>query len=638
MNRMLIAVWLLGASGVVAYGQQNAGGRIVRAADLVEARVAAGAKPVRNQAVPRSGMLRFLLSPAGAELARAHPNLRGMLPRTGATAGAGTHRAMTWRPPVVSLRPAPPQPCNNFATGTKFNVEPDAGMPEIGFPVTQDTESVDFIPGGGLGGADLVIGGTDDFRGLWEANATFDGIENVVDAFGWGYSGTGYHVSRRGGCSADFEGGLPRLFDPVENQDLFGLGNPSVAVDATHGNVFASDLRGDQLVTGVSLFRTNAVRLNNERDCPSGTHLTDKNGNDTTARRCWPVGMMVGLSSNFTTINDREHVRADERAGGAGAGDVYVTWSRTQVGDQTTSVLLVACKGEFKSIADCSDPISVSGGDPGAFFADLVILPNGVISLTYAQVNQVFDTSLVPFFFVIYDIKHVTCKPLGAPLAPKCSESTVIATEKQPPYRAITNSRFDGIAAIPTHDVRRNRDGGLEEVVVWTRCKRSPFLPLGSGQFLEETGCPDADVVFTSARLEANGAPRKWGPVRVVNDHVGDQIFPRVAADRQTGEAHVAYYSSENDPAHHRLQLMVSTLRPGAEEMRPPKIRQSTLNEPDADVIVGAFFFGDYLGIASRDGRTYTHSTFNNFGIYGNSVIPGQDNVLTRSQRWHDED
>jgi hypothetical protein len=638
MNRILIAVGLLGITSVAAYGQLNAGGRIVSAADLAEARVGTRATLARDQIAPRSGMLRFLLSPAGAELARAHPNLRGMLPRTGATAGTGTHRARTRRPPVVSWRPPVPQPCNNFATGTKFNLEPDAGMSEIGFPVTQDTESVDFIPSGGLGGADLVIGGTDDFRGLWEANATFDGVENVVDAFGWGYSGTGYHVSRRGGCSADFEGGLPRIFDSVTQQDLFGLGNPSVAVDATRGNVFASDLRGNQFVTSVTLFRTNAVRLNSERDCPSGTHLTDKNGNDTTARTCWPVGVLVAPSSNFHTINDREHVRADERAAGAGAGDVYVSWSRTQVGDRTTSILLVACKGEFKSAKDCSDPIAVSGADPFAAFADLVILPNGAISLTYAQVNEVFDTSLVPFFFVSYDIKHVTCKPLGAPLAPKCSEPTAIATEKQPPFRAITNSRFDGIAAIPTHDVRRNRDGGLEEIVVWTRCKRSPFLPLGSGQFLEETGCPDADVVFTSARLEANGTPRKWGAVRVVNDHVGDQIFPRVAVDRQTGEAHVAYYSSENDPVHHRLQLMVSTLRPDAEEMRPPKIRQSTLNEPDADVIVGAFFFGDYLGIASRDGRTYTHSTFNNFGIYGNSVIPGQDNVLTRSQRWQDED
>ena len=43
-------------------------------------------------------------------------------------------------------------------------------------------------------------------------------------------------------------------------------------------------------------------------------------------------------------------------------------------------------------------------------------------------------------------------------------------------------------------------------------------------------------------------------------------------------------------------------------------------------------FFGNRLGIASRNGRTYIHGTFNNFGIYNGTLIPGQDNVLTRME------
>jgi hypothetical protein len=589
--------------------------------------------PFRGFLATPSGTIRFLLSPEGIKLARnsSHPNLRDLLQRWGIAVGpapaAVTGSGLRRQP--VAVAASAHRPCSNFRTGTSFNLEPETGMPEIGIPVPRNEESVDFIPGGGIHGADLVIGGANDYRGFLDAGATGGGT--VPNSFGWGFSGTGYYVNRSGGCGADFEGGLPHIFETEAQQEVFGLGDPVIAVDATRGNVYAADLRDGQAITALGLFRTTAALLNDPSSCPSGTHVADVKGRDTTAHRCWPKGIFVGAANPFQpfgTLVDKPHIRADQRRSGAGAGDVYVTFTRFGIRHFASEIYLSACAADFKTRRDCSKPLLLSGDDLHTQFSHIAVLPNGVVTITYTQENFIFDPNQRPAAFLAKDIKHVSCIPQGAPLAPKCSAATLVTTEMQTVPEFLTNASYR-VSTYPTHDYRRLPEGGLEEVVVWSRCKQNGFQPIGIGA-VEQVACPDADVVFTTAHLNKDGVPGKWGPVRVVDAGAGDQVFPWLAVDHETGEAHVAYLSSRNDGFHHRLQLMVSTLPAGAEKMDPPRMVLSTPSEPGSDAVLGASFIGDYIGMASHGGRTYVHSMINRMSTYDHILIPSQDNVLAR--------
>ena len=112
-------------------------------------------------------------------------------------------------PKAPGLSPGPPASICNTQTGNKFNLEPPGGSPGLNFVMPQDETPVDFIPGGGASGADLVVGGANDYRGI------FEGFVSSTPGT-WGFSGTGYYVHRSGGqndCSTAFEGGLPHLVD-----------------------------------------------------------------------------------------------------------------------------------------------------------------------------------------------------------------------------------------------------------------------------------------------------------------------------------------------------------------------------------------------------------------------------------------
>lgn len=600
--------------------------------DMLERLHLTNPKPFERYVAPVSGSVNFLFSSSGLEMiGRSHnQNLRSFAEQNGIALSPAPQRKVNSAPRTISPHiTSTLQPCN-LTRGTTFNLESDMGMSEIGFPVPQNEQSVDFAPGLGNAGADLVVGGSNDYRGLFDSMATASGTV-IPDAFGWGFSGTGYYVNRSGGCGADFEGGLPTIFDPVGGQDLFGLGDPVIAIDVTRGNVFAADLRMDRSVTAVGLFRTSLDRLRSETLCPSGTHLTDKTGADTTAKQCWPTSLLIGAADPTSprgTLVDKPHIRVDERPSGTGAGDVYISWTHFGIGD-SSSIMVAACSSNVISTADCSAPVQISGTDLNTQFSNIALLPTGAFTITYVQHNLIFDPANVPFLYEVTDIKHVNCIPRGAPARPICRAPSLVTSESQPVFSHLTNATYR-VATYPTHDVRTDAKGRPEEILTWSRCKQNPFLPVGTGLFDEMLICPDGDVVYTTSVLGPDGTVKGWTPISPVNANYGDQIQPWLTVNRQTGNTHILYYSSENDPFHHRLQLMMSTLPSGSAAISAPAIILASPDEPDSDPILGASFIGDYLAIASRGDRTYAHSTMHKLGSYGGRRTLGQDNVLTK--------
>ena len=111
---------------------------------------------------------------------------------------------------------------------------PCAATPPGALP--QDETSVDFLPGAGLSGADLVAGGANDFRGFFGA---------------LGDSATGYYVHRNGAdanpCSPDFEGGLPAITDTLTIDGRGATVERSYASGTTDFSIFTVNAVGGDL-------------------------------------------------------------------------------------------------------------------------------------------------------------------------------------------------------------------------------------------------------------------------------------------------------------------------------------------------------------------------------------------------------
>src|SRR5262249_7222596 len=144
---------------------------------------------------------------------------------------------------------APASPgCGASGAGTRFNLEPRT--PPAALP--QNETAIDFLPGSGVGGADLIVGGANDFRGFFGA---------------LGYSATCYYVHRINADTnpgeAYFEGGLPPMVDQASGESINGGGDAAIEADPPRAAFFIADTRMGQFSSGIGLFRATAAILNN---------------------------------------------------------------------------------------------------------------------------------------------------------------------------------------------------------------------------------------------------------------------------------------------------------------------------------------------------------------------------------------
>src|SRR5258708_6943911 len=403
--------------------------------------------PFQHNAVSPSGSVMFLLSPQGKRMAARHPNVVGLMKSWGVKLSSPPPPTESLRTNVPSVSLPPGRPCD-AAAGAFFNLEPAGGAPELGIAVPQNEESVDYIPNGGQSGADLVIEGANDYRGIFDSAVSTNG---APPPNAWGFSTTGYYVHRAGNdCTPSFEGGLPHLVYPPTLENLYGGGDPVIAADAGRRRFYAADLRMGGTATGIGLFVSTAATLNDASKCPNGTHLTDASGQDTTASSCWPSNALLNAQPAAQNFSDKPHMRVDERASGIGAGDVYVTFTNFNLAQGTSSIGLVACPATFSSAASCSPPITISGVDPQTQYSHISIRPDGVVTITYINLN-VYSTLVFGAIQETFDIRYVSCVPNGAPLPPTCVQPAPVVTERQPLY--FSGSSFTATLAANTFRV-----------------------------------------------------------------------------------------------------------------------------------------------------------------------------------------
>ena len=111
----------------------------------------------------------------------------------------------------------------------------------------------------------------------------------------------------------------------------------------------------------------------------------------------------------------------------------------------------------------------------------------------------------------------------------------------------------------------------------------------------------------------------------------GDNYFPYIATDRDTGAIEAAWYTHRFDPIfHNRQDVELVRLRPSGRVLKRTRVTRIS-NEPEADPIFGGVFIGDYMQIDANAGRVYVHYNANlrQVPLVGEGVpIPQQDNYL----------
>ena len=610
-------------------------------------------KPFDKFRAPVSGTIAFLFSDRGKQMLRASPHplaplllklageqstVTGVAPSAGTLPGTPdvlpSYRPRQTGVPQGIMPSLSPNTVNSgcgTSIGTRFNLEPALGT--VGDPIAlpQNEETIDALVGRGLSGADLVVEGAVDYRGMFGA---------------LGGSLTGYYVHRTGttDCAPQFEGGAPSINDPLGNP-LFGFGDPVVAIDPTRSTVFQADLRFNGLLpltpgtTAITVQRTTVLNLNSIAACPNGTHNTDA-----AARTCWPTGKVLNplpMMTDFDGItqllylNDKPHMTVDGRASGTGAGNVYVTATEFDfltgtalgLGIPTPSrIWLVSCKND---VSACSAPIIVSGSDTGAQFSHVSVRPDGIVTVSYGDFNP--DLSV--------DIKFVSCNPANAPATPSCSPAVLVTTETNPLLGEHSLSSNDfRVSTYPKHDHRTN-GANIETFMVWERCHVNPFITVGFNIYYV---CPKSDIRMAES---VNGAPFT-APTTPIDSAAKDQFFPWIKTERTTNTVNIAYYTSEIDFFSHRVVVKLAQINPGGvapeSPVVPATILTSQTNDPGADPALGDTFFGDYIGVVGVAGtvnltavhRAYVGFTYNisdRYGLYrGNTSHAEQNNHVSR--------
>lgn len=518
--------------------------------------------------------------------------------------------------PLLSL------PCGSSA-GVRFNLEPRVD------PLPQNGTAVDFLPGAGLSGGDLIVGAANDMRLLTAGSGSAPDFRGV---FGIS-SQTGFYVHRDGldsnPCSPDLEGGLAPVPSTATGKPMVGVGYPAVAAYPPGQTIYIADTRvsvGEGGETAIGIFRSSAAILNNSSVCPAGT-LTQSDSS-----HCWPSHALVNLGSTFTIFNGSPHLAVDERpaASGAGAGNVYISATETGQfsGNSVSAIIIVVCKND---LSVCSPATVVSGTD----YADLshvAVRPDGGVTATYT----IQTGGLTPTPERV-DIKYVTCQP-GAPPAPvSCSPATLIASEMQAiPFSAFSSqgplaSNKFVLHTFPKH-AHRQDSNGIETYVVWDRCKVSTAIPYAGLTFVNK--CMDADIVMAAS----NDNGQTWH-FAALDTSPQDQFQPWIAVDGTSNTIQVGYYTSAADTVfQHRAQVALRQIPPGGATPDAPTAAQMVTTvplEPNGDPVLQGIFIGHYLGVAARSSaagvRVYVHYTHTFVpGMYNGVSDPEQNNHLSR--------
>jgi len=492
-------------------------------------------------------------------------------------------------------------PCNADG-GARFNLEPRADA----FP--QQNAAADFILNGAGQGSDLIVQTANDWRGEFPS-ATWN---NSVSAY---Y----VHRSTTPDCSVQFEGGLPGI--PYHGGTILGVGDAAVAADPTRGAFFMADMRFGP-IAGIGLFRASAANLLNPANCPNGTHQ------ETQAASCWmqtPPALVNPVSQPF--FNSEFNLAVDERATGTGAGDVYLVADTYIASSAAYAVVIVACTNQTLKCSPMAT-LATAGALPY-----VQVRQDGVVTVSYLAAAEL-TSSPEPVAFV-------TCTPAGAPLAPLCGTPTTVTTIAHPlptpdQFELTTplkNIDIFTVSTYPKHANRRETNGTFTTFLVYDFC-RNPYTP-PPPPTPQPTLCLNAEV---NLAVSGDGG-HTWSAPTPLDTASGHHFYPAISADRSTGTVSVVYYSTEGDPFHHRVRVLLNQIAGGSTAPGPPQQITQSLAPMDTapgflNIDMDDFHMGAIVRGTGQAGQSHLYTSFNRTsvnGTYNGQPLPEKNNHISRT-------
>jgi len=432
---------------------------------------------------------------------------------------------------------------------------------------------------------DVVLGGTNDYRGLLNPKGNF----------------TGWHLSTNGGKSLRNEGLLPTL--GVFGTQVPSGGDPVDVASEDCDYLYAGSLNYDAVdpfnkPSAVGVYRTTPERL---ASCAGGD-----------AKACWPVRRAVAQTKEKNHFLDKEWMTVG-RSGKAGMV-VWVTYSDFDLTPTPTAEFAGAAIHAVRCTADlsrCTDPIKISGRDKDVQFSDVSIDAQGRTYITWSEIEGELEGTAQTF---VHKLR------VAEPGSTNFGPTRVVYREN----RAIPfggNLHADGfrIATYAKNTVK-NVNGKPRVFVTWEACRIR----------LLDTICEDAQVKLSYS----DNLGRTFSSPKVVS-LADENYFPTIAKDRNDAAVTLAYYTSRFDPVFHNRQD-VELLSVNSRSVNVTKRTRVTpfSNEPEADPLFNdGRFIGDYIEVSVAQNRTYVHFNANYVSVKFLGMgepVPQQDNFLAR--------
>ena len=407
---------------------------------------------------------------------------------------------------------------------------------------------------------------TDTFPDVTQSETTV-AVNNGTTVVGFNDSAlpkgfTGYSRSTTGGASWTDMGGLPMPLGAVNTMD----GDPVVATDRNR--------LGGQ--SSVFYFASIATKSGDKRPIV-GVYRSDDGG------ATWSFGRNASpLAPTTDTLQDKEWLAVDTRTSGAGAGNVYVCWTRFSA---KTSIQFSRSTDHGLTYTQRSVPLSSSGAT--VQYCQVAVSPvNGDVIVSWFQ----FDSPNA----LSGKLMVRTSTDQGQHFSAQKTVASVTMAETQ-----ITCGKF-------VFDVFMDSESGSIG-----RSVRSDPLPsmtidpvTGDVVMAWEAGSlsggAGSDIAF--ARSTDDGIT--WGsPVRINSVVTGHQFQPSIAVN-QVGELRVAYYSTQNSSTKRKIDVYeVSSIDQGASWSAPDRVTDVSFDRPvtapNFNPGVACAYMGDYIAEAA---------------------------------------
>ena len=438
----------------------------------------------------------------------------------------------------------------------------------------------------------VVVGGTNDYRGLLDPQENF----------------TGWYFSRDGGRTVYNEGLLPAV--QVNGEPIASGGDPvTQSDDSCH--IYAASLNygADPFNEGtnaIGLYRTTPRRLAN---CPQG-----EDPSDLTHPSCWPQRRAVAradVAGGVGQFLDKEWFDVG-RSGRAG-NVVWVTFSdfaqdvNEPLGFSGAQVKAVRCRAD---LTRCTRPILISGTDEDIQFSDVTISESGRTLITWVQIEGELEETAQTF-----TVKARIAPPGSTQFGP----TRTVAVERNPiPFGGVLHANDFRIATYPKSIMPKVGDHE-RAYIAWDRCRHR----------LLDSVCEEPEILLS----HSDNLGRSWSTPKTISAG-GDNYFPAISDEVGNPNFVVGYYTHRFDRVfHNRQDVELVTIRGSTGNVVNRQRVTRLSNETEADPLLGGFFIGDYFDVHLLKGTAYVHynANYRHVRVLGEGFpIPQQDNYLTK--------